>query len=57
MIYNKEQNFFKANYKYWANSIKQLLQRLGFYHVWVEGVGNEFYFLNTAKQRLRDIYM
>jgi hypothetical protein len=55
MIFNIEQ---KPNYKCWANSIKQLLQRLGFYHVWVnQGVGNEILFLNLVKQRLKDNYM
>ena len=39
----------------WAYLVKDLLSRLGFYHVWLnQGVGNVNAFLNLFKQRLND---
>ena len=39
----------------WATSIKLLLQRYGFYIVWIEqGVGNEELFIEILEQRLKD---
>ena len=37
----------------WTYSVKDLLSRMGFYHVWLnQGVGNLNAFLNLFKQRL-----
>ena len=39
----------------WAYLVKDLLSRMGFYHVWLnQGVGNVNLFLNLFKQRLTD---
>ena len=39
----------------WAYLVKDLLSRLGFYHVWLnQGVGNVNAFLNQFKQRQND---
>ena len=41
----------------WASSVKNLLSRVGFLHVWeAQGVGNENAFLNIFKQRIKDIF-
>jgi hypothetical protein len=42
----------------WANQVKCLLSRYGFYHVWLfQGVANVNVFLELFKQRLSDVYV
>ena len=44
--------------KYWAKSIKTLLENIGFYHAWLnQGVGNVEVFLSLFKQRIQDNYL
>ena len=39
----------------WAYLLRDLLSRMGFYHVWLnQDVGNVYAFLNLFKQRLTD---
>ena len=41
----------------WASCVKDLFNRLGFLEVWEsQGVGNIQTFLNTFKQRMRDVF-
>ena len=42
----------------WAKSVKSLLERLGFGHVWItQGVGDVNMFLSVFKQRLTDNFI
>lgn len=42
----------------WAKSVKETLENLGFFHVWLfQGVGNEQAFIDMFKQRSKDIYL
>ena len=50
MLFDTEQT---PNYKCWANSVKILFEKLGFYYVWLyQGVRNESLFVLIVNQRL-----
>jgi hypothetical protein len=42
----------------WASCVKNVLSRLGFYHVWLEqGVGHVNIFVQILKQRIKDVFV
>ena len=42
----------------WASEVRDLLFRLSFNEAWdIRSVGNEALFLNSLKQRLKDIFI
>lgn len=54
MLYNLDQNGRRT----WASSIRELLGKFGFGHVWVQqGVGNVDIFLNVFKLRVTNYYI
>ena len=48
----------RPNKSNWASKVRDLLCNLGFNHVWLsQDVGNEKLFINSVKQRVRDIFI
>jgi hypothetical protein len=44
-------------YKSWAKNVKELLESMGFYDVWMFGVGNADVFIQVFKQRIKDTFL